>query len=103
MHFGHAHYGRRPSQKSPLASGQPPDYPLRMPAAARREFTLQALDGALKSAARQVRESLTNKGLPRYLLENGVLIRIAPDGTRKPMRKPPAAAKRGPKPIRQGH
>ena len=89
-------------RKSPLASGQPTDYLLPMPAAIRREFTLQALSGALETAARQVQKNLTNKGLPRYILENGVLIRIAPDGTRKPMRRTSAVAKRGPKPMRQG-
>ena len=42
-----------------------------MQARARREFTLQALNGALAAGARQVRESLTKKGLPRYVLEDG--------------------------------
>ena len=92
-----------PVGRSLLARALPPDYPFPMPAAVRREFTLQALDGALAAAARQVRESLTKKGLPRYVLEDGVLIRIAPDGTRKPMRRTSAVAKRGPKPGRRGH
>ena len=92
-----------PVRRSLLAGVLPPGYPFPMPAAVRREFTLQALDGALATAARQVRESLTKKGLPRYVLEDGVLIRIAPDGTRKPMRRTSAVAKRGPKPGRRGH
>ena len=85
-----------------LAKALQPDYPFPMPAAVRREFTLRALDGALAAAARQVRESLMKKGLPRYILEDGALIRIAPDGTRKPMRRTSAVAKRGPKPGRRG-
>ena len=92
-----------PVGRSLLAIAMQPDYPFPMPAAVRREFTLQALDGALAAAARQVRESLTKKGLPRYVLEDGVLIRIAPDGTRKSMRRTSAVAERGPKPGRRGH
>jgi hypothetical protein len=91
-----------PAGRSLLAKALQPDYPFPMPAAVRREFTLQALNGALETAARQVRESLTKKGLPRYVLEDGVLIRIAPDGTRKPMRRTFAVAKRGSKPGRRG-
>jgi hypothetical protein len=50
-----------PVGRSLLAKALQPDYPFPMPAAVRREFTLQALDGALAAAARQVRESLTKK------------------------------------------
>ena len=80
----------------------PGDYLISMHAPVRREFTLQALNGALAAAARQVRESLAAKGLPRYVLEDGVLIRIAPDGTRKPVRRTSPVVKRGSKRCARG-
>ena len=90
----------QPDGKTQLARTSGWVYLCGMPATVRREFSLKALQHALDATADQVRENLTAKGLPRFVLENGALIRIAPDGTRKRMPKASANPKRGAKPAR---
>jgi hypothetical protein len=67
-----------------------------MPASTRREFTLKALNRALDVSAKKVRETRFAKGLPLYVLEGDAIVRVAPDGTRRVLRKVPIAGLRTP-------
>ena len=62
-----------------------------MPKIVPREFTIKSLQQALKISSQNVQDNLVAKGLPRYVMEDGVIVRIAPNGARRRLRKAGAA------------